>query len=80
LTLTSSGTRVAFFVAGILVALTGNFLRSFYLSLTAHERGIDALHGAHDTAGWSILIFTVVSLIAIAWLVGKFENSLGSGS
>jgi exosortase len=80
LTLTRTGTRLAFFVAGILVALTGNFLRSFYLSMTAHERGIEALHGAHDTAGWSILIFTVVSLIAIAWLVGKFEKSLDAGA
>jgi exosortase len=80
LTLTRTGSRLAFFVAGILVALTGNFLRSFSLSLTAHERGIEALHGAHDIAGWSILIFTVVSLIAIAWLVGKFEKSLDAGA
>jgi len=80
LTLARTGTRLAFFVAGVFVALTGNFLRSFYLSLTAHKRGIEALHGAHDTAGWSILIFTVVSLIAIAWLAGKCEKSLAAGA
>ncbi len=61
-------------LAGIGLAIVGNFLRSLYLSYTAHKHGLAALHGAHDSAGWSILIFTACGLIAAAWLMVRLEK------
>lgn len=71
-----TSSRVLFLVAGIVLALAGNFLRSLYLSLVAHHYGIQALHDVHDAAGWSILAFTAISLILCAWGVTRLESSL----
>jgi exosortase len=74
LTLKRRSSKVVFFVAGIGLAIVGNFLRSLYLSLTAHQHGLEALKGAHDTAGWSILVFTACGLVGVAWLMGRWEK------
>jgi exosortase len=66
--------KILFFVTGIGLAILGNFLRSFYLSLTAHRHGLEALKHSHDTAGWSVLAFTAAGLILVAWLLGRWEN------
>lgn len=74
LTLKRWGAKVAFLLAGIVLAMVGNFFRSFYLSLTAHHKGIEALEGVHDAAGWSILIFTAVGLILLGWSIVRLES------
>jgi exosortase len=73
-----TSSRVLFLGAGIVLALAGNFLRSLYLSLTAHRHGIEALHKIHDAAGWSILAFTAIGLILCAWGVTRLESSLAT--
>lgn len=74
LTLKRFSSKAVFFLAGIGLAIVGNFIRSFYLSYTAHKHGLEALKGAHDTAGWSILMFTAGGLILFAWLMGRWEK------
>jgi len=73
-----TSSRVLFLVAGIVLALAGNFLRSLYLSLVAYRHGIDALHEVHDAAGWSILAFTAIGLILCAWGVTRLERGLAA--
>jgi exosortase len=74
LTFKRFGSQLAFLLAGIGLALIGNFLRSLYLSLTAHRHGIEALEKMHDAAGWSIFLFTAGGLGVVAWLVNRFEK------
>lgn len=57
-------------------AVVGNIGRSFYLSLTAHRHGTDALERVHDTAGWSVLGVTLVGLAAMAWMLSRWESAL----
>lgn len=66
--------RLAFLIIGIGLAITGNFLRSFYLSLTAHRYGPSALEGVHDTAGWTILAFTGVGLAIAGWVMIRVQK------
>jgi len=75
LTLKGFTARAAFVTLGVLIALAGNFFRSLYLSLAAHRYGIEALDQIHDTAGWSIMIFTLVSLGVVAWLLARLEKA-----
>ena len=74
LTLKRPGAKLAFLAAGMALALVGNFFRSLFLSLTAHREGIDALKHLHDTAGWSVLLFTAGGMIVLAWVVGRWEK------
>lgn len=57
--------RLLLILGSLLFALTGNYLRTFFLALMAFYNGADAVGRWHDTAGFSILIFTAVS----SWLV-----------
>lgn len=57
-------------------AVVGNIGRSFYLSLTAHRHGTDALERVHDTAGWSVLLVTLLGLAAMAWMLSRWESAL----
>lgn len=66
--------KVFFLIAGVLLAIVGNFGRSFYLSITAANRGVGAIATVHDTAGWSVLGFTSLGLIALAWWMGRVER------
>jgi exosortase len=68
------GLKVLLVGAGVLLALLGNLVRSFFLSYTANARGLQALEAMHDTAGWSILIFTAAGVAALAWLFSRFEK------
>jgi len=72
--LRSNGLRVLLLAVGILLAFLGNVIRSLTLSFVAYRRGLDALDSFHDTAGWSILGFTVVGVMFFAWLFGKVEK------
>jgi exosortase len=66
--------QVALFTCGILLAVIGNLIRSFYLSMTANAKGVAAIAQVHDTAGWSILLFTAVGVAILAWLFARFEK------
>ena len=69
----SVSAKACFLVASLLLAIAGNYLRSLYLSLTAHRSGLEALEGVHDAAGWTVLLGTVVGLGALACLVKSVE-------
>jgi exosortase/archaeosortase family protein len=69
-----AGSQILFLFVGLGLALTGNFFRSLYLSITAHRHGIEALKSFHDTAGWTIFFFSATGLVIVAWLVGKLEK------
>jgi len=76
LTLRRAGWKVFFLFAGVALAVVGNFGRSLYLSLTAHRSGADALKAVHDSAGWSVLLFTAAGIAALAWFVTRLEARL----
>ena len=73
LTFKSKGLQTVLFVGGMLLAVLGNVIRSLWLSYTAHSHGLKAVETAHDTAGWSILAFTAVGVIVLAWALSKAE-------
>ena len=56
-------------------AVVGNIGRSLYLSLTAHRHGTAALNEVHDTAGWSVLVVTLVGLGVMAWALARWESA-----
>ena len=56
-------------------AVVGNIGRSLYLSLTAHRHGAEALDAVHDTAGWSVLVVTLVGLGVMAWALDRWEST-----
>jgi exosortase len=68
--------KVVFLVAGVGLAVLGNFLRSLFLSLTAHYNGAEALHRAHDAAGWTVLAFTAIGVSLLAWFLIRFERQV----
>ena len=74
LSLRSWGLRASLLISGLLLAFVGNVIRSLFLSFLANGRGEQALKSAHDTAGWSILVFTVVGVGAMAWLLARVEK------
>ncbi len=67
--------RCALIMAGVIVAVLGNLIRVFWLSWVASNRGLDAVDMTHDTAGWSILLFTIVGVGVFSWLFGRMESS-----
>jgi exosortase len=66
--------KIAFFFLGVGLAVIGNLIRSFTLSVLAYRSGIDILEKWHDTAGWSILGFTSLGVIALAWVFNRVES------
>jgi exosortase/archaeosortase family protein len=74
LTLRRNSLKIFFLFSGICLAIFGNLLRSLYLSWTAHHGGVDRLTLLHDTAGWSVLVFTFVGLCLLAWLTSTVER------
>jgi exosortase len=76
LTLQRNSLRVILFGSGVALALLGNVVRSLFLSVVANSRGIGAIKEYHDTAGWSILAFTVVGVGVFAWLLARLEKRL----
>ena len=43
------------------------------LSFTANARGLKAVDQFHDTAGWSVLLFTACGVGLLAWLLSRLE-------
>lgn len=76
LTLKRAGLRVLLFGIGVLLAIVGNLMRSFYLSYAANARGLQGMESVHDTAGWSILLFTAVGVGLSAWLLSNLEKTV----
>jgi exosortase len=76
LTLKRVSLQVLLLGFGIALAIFGNLVRSLYLSLTANAKGIQAIAGVHDAAGWSILAFTAAGVFALSWYFKKLENQL----
>lgn len=70
--------RCALLAAGVVVAILGNLIRVFWLSWVASNRGLDAVDMTHDTAGWSILLFTIVGVGVFSWLFGRWEFSFAT--
>jgi exosortase len=71
-----TGLKALLLLAGIALAVIGNYIRSLYLTWTAYHHGIDAIKEAHDLAGWSILIGTAAGLILLAVIVHRIEKHL----
>lgn len=67
--------RCALLMTGVIVAVLGNLIRVFWLSWAASTRGLDAVDITHDTAGWSILLFTIVGVGVFSWLFSRLESS-----
>ena len=59
-----------------MLAVFGNLIRSLYLSITANNKGIASVEQVHDSAGWSILLFTAVGVAILAWLFARLEKWL----
>jgi exosortase len=74
LTLKNTGIKWLLFLAGIVLAIVGNYIRSLYLTLIAYHDGLEAIQAAHDLAGWSILIGTAGGLIILAALANRLEK------
>lgn len=74
LVLQRTGAKVFFLVAGLGLAVVGNFARSLYLALTASRQGVDAVAGVHDAAGWSVFLFTVAGIGVLAWFLVRLES------
>ncbi len=80
LTLRRWRTRTALLVAGVTLAIVGNWGRSLYLSLTAHRGGSDSLNAVHDSAGWTVLVFTAGGIAVLSWIMSKLDNRLDGGA
>lgn len=74
LTLKRWSLRLVLVVVGLVIAIGGNVIRSFWLSWVANRRGVEAVEQVHDAAGWSILAFTVVGVGVVAFLVERMER------
>lgn len=78
LSLKSRTLQVILFFAGITFAVIGNIARSLYLSIKANSEGLQAVNVVHDAAGWSILAFTTVGVIAASWALSKLDKQLAA--
>lgn len=75
LTLGRSKSKWVFCLGAVLLALTGNFARSLFLSLTAYFRGTEALRHLHDGAGWSVFVFTAIGLALLGVGMRTWEKA-----
>jgi len=78
LTLRRASWKAFFLVVGVGLAVLGNFGRSLFLSLTAYRGGPEALKAVHDSAGWSVLVFTAGGMALLAWAVTRLEQRIQS--
>ena len=67
------GLRLVLLGLGIAFAIVGNLIRSLCLSYVANASGVEAIERFHDSAGWSILLFTVAGVSASAWGLHRLE-------
>ncbi len=76
LVLRLKSTQVLLFISGVSLAILGNLTRVFFLSYSASKYGLEAVDTAHDAAGWTILLATVIGVGLLSWVLGKVESSL----
>ena len=69
-----TGWKIFFGLAGLVLAMVGNFFRSLRLALAANEGGPAALQAVHDSTGSLVMITTLVGLAGLAWLVVRLER------
>ncbi len=69
----SWGWRLALGVLSVLLAVLGNLGRTFYLCSEGASKGIDAVRGVHDAAGWSVMAFTAAGVAFAAWLILRLQ-------
>ena len=62
--------------AGVALAVLGNLMRVFFLSYQGHHYSLEAIDTHHDSAGWSILIFTVAGVAFVAWALSQLQRRL----
>lgn len=74
LTLKHRSMQLLLLGSGVAFAFFGNLIRSLYLSMTANAKGIQAIEKVHDSAGWSILLFTACGVALLAWLFSRLEK------
>lgn len=72
--------QITLFAAGIFLAIVGNIGRSLYLSIKANSEGLQAVDVVHDAAGWSILAFTTIGVIAASGLLAKLDKQLAAAT
>lgn len=65
--------RVFFVLGGVGLALVGNLARAAALTVTAHYEGLEALERVHDSAGWSVFLFTSTGLALFAWIASRLS-------
>lgn len=65
--------RWSLLLIGIVLAISGNLVRAFYLSWMASAQGTNVLQQVHDTAGWGVLAFTALGLAAASWLMTRLQ-------
>jgi exosortase len=76
LTLNRWSWQLLLLICGMGLAVIGNLGRSLYLSLMANAHGVESIEEVHDAAGWTILVFTTVGVIAISWLLNKLQQAV----
>src|SRR5439155_2928191 len=69
LTLGKKILQVTLLMLGILAAIAGNLIRSFFLGCTAHSIGPAAIQSSPDPAGWALRCCTAVAVGVFAWLL-----------
>lgn len=74
LTLKRWRSRVILLGCAVVLAVVGNWGRSLYLALEAHRGGSSALDLVHDSAGWTVLLFTATGVIILSWGIGRIEK------
>lgn len=78
LTLRRRGLKVLFLIFGIGLAIFGNYIRSLYLSWTAFRSGTDQLRAIHDSAGWSVLLFTFIGVVLLSLFMTRMETLIAA--
>lgn len=64
-------------LSAVLLAVVGNLGRTFYLCREGALKGVSAVQGVHDAAGWSVMAFTAVGVAGIAWGLNRVRTARG---
>jgi exosortase len=67
--------RVVLALVPLTFALAGNFGRTFFLSAVAVDGGSAAVDRWHDSAGYTLVVFTGVATWLLALLLGRFGGT-----